>query len=96
VREDFPWLYEIGVEAYHGAKSPNLERAENAMRGFLNAAEATVRGPFMDELGPSKEVYMFMSELPSIIHNYMEMILGRRAEKRVRAPRSAEVKKEEV
>jgi hypothetical protein len=96
VREDFPWLYEIGVEAYRGAKSPNLERAENAMRGFRDAAEATVRGPFMEELGPSKEVYMFLSELPGIIHNYMERVLERRAEKRVRAPRSAEVKKEEA
>jgi hypothetical protein len=95
VREDFPWLYEIGLEAYRGAKSPNSRRAADAMRRFRDAAEATVHGPFMEEMGVSKDAYVLMRDLPRAIHNYMMMVLEGRAEKRVRTPRAVELKKEE-
>ncbi len=72
VREDFPWLYEIGVEAYRTAKNGNQEEAQEALRMFRDAAEFTMRGPFMDEFSiSSKEMHMMMKEFPMVIEHYM-------------------------
>jgi hypothetical protein len=71
VRDDFPWLYEIGVEAYRIAKTGKPEEVQEALKVFRDAAEVTVRGPFMEELGPmNKESQMMFRELPMIIDHY--------------------------
>ena len=49
VREDAPWLYELGMEAYRSAKSGRREHARAALRQFQRAAEMTLRGPFPPE-----------------------------------------------
>jgi hypothetical protein len=85
VRDDFPWLYEIGLEAYRRAKGGNIERAHEALRTFRDAADASVRGPFMEEMGiASKEAQVMMRELPMIIDRHMEMLLARKRTHRVR------------
>jgi hypothetical protein len=95
VRDDFPWLYEIGLEAYRRAKSGNLERAREALRTFRDAAEATVHGPFMEEMGMgSKEAHMMLRELPMVIEHYMEIFLLRRPGKRGNLAGSAGSKEE--
>jgi len=51
-REDVPWLYELGVEAYRAAKNGSPEEAMAARRQFQRAAELLRRGPFPpDEFG---------------------------------------------
>lgn len=80
VREDFPWLYEIGVEAYRTVKSGSIQEAHDALRYFRDSAEATIRGPLMEEMGISKEAYVMLRELPMIIEHSMHRILsGNRA-----------------
>lgn len=75
VREDFPWLYEIGIEAYRTAKSGSIDDIQEAMRKFRDAAEFTVRGPFIEEMGIfPKEAHMMLRELPMIIEHYMHRI----------------------
>lgn len=75
VREDFPWLYEIGAEAYRTAKSGHMEEAEEALRMFRDAAEYTLRGPFMEEMDISPtEMHMMFKELPMIIDHYMHRL----------------------
>jgi len=49
VREDAPWLYELGMEAYRAAKSGRREHARAALRQFQRASEMTLRGPFPPE-----------------------------------------------
>lgn len=92
VREDFPWLYEIGLEAYRTAKTGNLENTQRALRTFRDATEFTVRGPFFEEMGyAGKEGYMLLSELPRIIHDYTERGLLR-LPKRSRSEKTAAAK----
>jgi hypothetical protein len=56
-REDMPWLYELGIEAYRAAKSGLPEEAERTLRRFQRAAEITERGPFsVEELGLDPKV----------------------------------------
>jgi hypothetical protein len=49
VREEAPWLYELGMEAYRAAKSGRREQSRTALRQFQRAAELTLRGPFPAE-----------------------------------------------
>jgi len=87
VREDFPWLYEIGVEAYKVAKSGDYLETKEALRAFRDAADFTIRGPFMKEMGfYSKDARMQLEELPMVIDHYMQ---------RFEKPRSIDKKSEE-
>lgn len=75
VRDDFPWLYEIGIEAYRTAKSGSIDDIQEAMRIFRDAAEFTMHGPFVEEMGIfPKEAHMMLRELPMIIDHYMHRI----------------------
>lgn len=90
LRDDFPWLYEIGMEAYRVAKGGSSEAAHDALRTFRDACEVTMHGPFLDELGLSnKEAHMMYRELPMIVDHYMHRVLD---EKPIRKrPRTAKV-----
>ncbi len=89
VREDFPWLYEIGAEAYRASKNGKNEEAQETLRMLRDAAKFTVKGPFMEELGiSSKEMHMMMKEFPMIIDHYIDRMekanMGRPIRKRIR------------
>ncbi|GGA16447.1 toll/interleukin-1 receptor domain-containing protein [Dyella nitratireducens] len=49
-REDIPWLYEIGVDAYRHASGGNRSAASKAVHRFLRAIEAVRHSPFIEEL----------------------------------------------
>lgn len=75
VKEDFPWLYELGVEAYRVAKLGDFRETREAMRAFRDATEFTVRGPFIKEMGfYSKDARMQLEELPMIIEHYIHKL----------------------
>ncbi len=73
VREDFPWLYELGLEAYHVAKSGNVELTQKALRTFRDAADFTLRGPLAEELGLGGREFEGLRDLPGAIHHYLQM-----------------------
>lgn len=73
LREDFPWLHELGLEAYRAAKSRNAKAAEEALLRFRRASEVALRGPFRDELGlDSKDAQMMIRDLPIILDEITE------------------------
>lgn len=64
VREDAPWLYEIGMEAYRALKNGRREQGRDALRQFQRAAEVTLRGPYREELEVDPHFFrMFLGEL---------------------------------
>lgn len=72
VKDDFPWLYELGLEAYRTSKSGSSLELKEALRIFRDASEVTFRGPFMQEVGfVSKESHMMMREMPMVIDHYL-------------------------
>ena len=82
-RDDFPWLYEMGLEAYRLSKRGSVEHVRDALEAFRDAADATVRGPYMDEMGiGSKETHMMMRELPMLIDHQITRTLSRLGKKR--------------
>jgi hypothetical protein len=70
-REDLPWLYEIGMEAYRIAKRGHSLAAREALEAFRDAAEFTIHGPFLDEIGIAGREVEGLRELPSAIHHYV-------------------------
>jgi TIR domain len=62
LRDDFPWLYELGVEAYRSSAAGNSEKARASKRRFLHAFRMLRRGPFLEEFG-DKETYMLVREI---------------------------------
>ncbi len=73
LREDFPWLYEIGSDAYKSAKNGNAgERAKEAIRRFRDATDYTLNGPFRREMGIStRDLKMWMGDLPKLIDDHL-------------------------
>ncbi len=63
-KDDLPWLYELGVEAYKAANTGTPEEAERSLRRFLQAADLLERGSFAEEMGiPPREFHMMLSGL---------------------------------
>src|SRR5258708_37825788 len=62
LRDDFPWLYELGVEAYRASVAGNTEKARISRRRFFQAFGTLSRGPFLEEFG-DKEPYLFVRDM---------------------------------
>lgn len=73
-REDFPWLYELGLDAYHAAKRGNVESAKEALRIFRDAADITLRGPFAEEMGVRGTDIEGIRDLPMAIHHFINTV----------------------
>lgn len=71
-RDDAPWLYELGLEAYRAVKSGSPRKGRDAIRTFKHVAEFTAQGPLMEELGmASKDMHMMLMEMPRMIEHFM-------------------------
>lgn len=76
VRDDFPWLYEIGLETYRTVKTGNIDVMQEALREFREAFEVTLHAPFIEELALiPKEAQMMLRELPMIIDRYIHRLV---------------------
>jgi len=62
LRDDFPWIYELGVELYRAMQDGSPKAIEKARRAIVDTIEMSHRGPFMHEMmgGPEGEEAMMM------------------------------------
>jgi len=65
-RDEVPWLYELGLEAYRAVKSHNRAKIEKAIENIERAVQFARHGPFMEEIR-DKEAYFVMRELPHMM-----------------------------
>lgn len=68
-RDEMPWMYELGLEAYRMARDGTPDEALAARRRFQKAAEMMRRGPFgPEELGMDPRMaHMMMRELDHLL-----------------------------
>jgi len=80
VRDDFPWLYEILVEAYREIRAGDAKAGQKAIERLRRVTKVMGRGPFMDEMlgDGSKEAHMMMRELPMILDHFLHRFERRR------------------
>ena len=68
VREDAPWLYEIGMNVYRAMLSGERPAVEAAHKQFLSTMEIMISGPWMRELmRDDEEMYILTRYLPELI-----------------------------
>ena len=63
LRDAFPWIYDLGVDAYRASLEENPSRERAAVRRFANSISLLRRGPFLEEAGLDKATYMMVREL---------------------------------
>ena len=81
LRDDFPWLYEIGLEAHRAIKGGSPGQIRKAGESFQRAMELTMHGPFSRELHDKESFFLVresMEILDRFINRAMEENIARR------------------
>ncbi len=70
LRDDYPWLYELGVQLYRAIEGGDSEAAERSHKAIVLAMKMIHRGPFMREMigGPDDHEALMMIE--HTIHSF--------------------------
>ena len=82
VKDDLPWLYDLGVDAYQQItrEAPNAKRAQERV---FSALKMIRHGPWM-ELFENRETYMVFRELEHSIMEFSDMEFSDMEESKVR------------
>ena len=77
VKDDFPWLYEIGIETFRGLRtSKTLSEKKKLMIEFARALQM-LGHPMMIELyGKSEDLYMFSKDIRNLLRIYVDRYLS--------------------
>ena len=87
LRDDMPWLYEIGVEVYRAIQRGNPSQIQKTAKSFQMALDLASHGPFAREFH-DKETYFLLRESFGVVEHYMVRALERSKEKakRIKSP----------
>jgi len=67
-RDDMPWLYELGMEAYRIAKKGSFDETRAALERFRRGFHMMQRGPFLKEMDVDPELFhMLESEIEHLV-----------------------------
>lgn len=80
-RDDIPWLYELGMEAYRHLSAGHVAEGQEALRRFAEACDMLRHGPFdpMDFGLDSKHIHLMLRNLDGMLgHNKSELSDKRR------------------
>lgn len=92
LRDDYPWLYELGLQLYRAIESANPKAIERARSTIVHTIEMTREGPFMHEMmgGPmDDEAMMVLHHLVRSMERYIR-IPKRTARNSAKAPEKGE------
>lgn len=70
IRDDIPWLYELGVEAYKTLSLGNEDETRKAYKKFMKALDLIRRGPFIEDM--DRHTYMLIREILPMIEINLE------------------------
>jgi hypothetical protein len=76
VKDDFPWVYEVGLETYRGLKSTKTKTEKRKLVDGFERALEMMGHPMMREMyGESKEMYMFSKDIRHFMHRFLDKYL---------------------
>jgi hypothetical protein len=67
VRDDLPWLYELGLDVYRASSVGRPGESRKARERFLMALHVLQRGHFLDNFGGDNSLYELIKELGRVI-----------------------------
>jgi len=81
LREDAPWLYELGLELHRAIQRGAVAQIKKAGKDLHLALDFTARGPFTRDLLKDKESFYFLRESLDLLHHYVEQSIDRAVDK---------------
>ncbi|MDD5772107.1 MAG: toll/interleukin-1 receptor domain-containing protein [bacterium] len=77
LKDDYPWLYEIGLETYRGIKTTKSTNEKRKLVSSFEHAFEILGHPMMREFyGKSEDLYMFSKEIRHYMHRYLDRYLA--------------------
>lgn len=78
LKDDLPWVYEVGLELYRALRNGDPNMIADARREFSVILEVTTHGPLFHELmrPEDEETYFMIRHLPEMIDRFLEHIPG--------------------
>ena len=74
-KDDFPWLYEIGLDTYRGLKSAkNLNEKKKIISSFERAFDMLGHPLLRDMYSKSEDMYFMMKDSRHIMHEYLHRV----------------------
>lgn len=76
VKDEFPWLYEICMDAYRAVKAGDREGVEREIMRLRRVSELTMHGPFVEFFEPrNRDDHMMVMELPRMLEHSLRRCL---------------------
>ncbi|WP_158608590.1 toll/interleukin-1 receptor domain-containing protein [Stagnimonas aquatica] len=74
LREDYPWLYELGLEMYHALRNGDQKLVAEARHNLMAILEVTAHGPFFHEMfrADDEELFFMVKHLPQMVERFLE------------------------
>lgn len=74
IRDDLPWIYEVGIELYRAMRVGDPNAISEARSNLLEILEVTTHGPFMHEfMRPEDEETFFMvRHIPEMMERFLD------------------------
>jgi len=76
-KDDFPWLYEIGIETYRNLKSGKSKADKKKLVQNFERSLEILGHPMMRELyGKSEDIYMYGQDFRHFMHMYLDRLIS--------------------
>ncbi len=77
IKDDLPWIYEIGLETYRGLKSTKSKTEKRKLiESFERALEMTGHPMMREFYGKSEELYMFSKDIRLFMHRFLDRYMS--------------------
>ncbi len=74
IRDDFPGIYEIGMDLYEALKAGDQDRVASARKNFIRAVDVFSHGPWAEMWGGpegrERDTYMLLRHMPEMMEHY--------------------------
>ncbi len=80
LKDDLPWLYELGLELYRALRTGDSRAISEARHDLISVLELTTRGSFAHEMlrGDEEETYFIAKHLPEMVERFLSGTVVRR------------------
>lgn len=74
LKDDLPWLYEIGLELYRALRNGDLKSISEAKTEFILVMDFATHGPFFHEMmrPEDEEIFFMIRHLPEMVDRFIE------------------------
>ena len=77
LKDDMPWIYEVGLETYRGLKSAKTKiDKKKLVETFERTLEMAGHPIMRDYFGKSEDIYMFSKDIRHFIHRFLDRYLN--------------------